>query len=135
MIKKEVFQVFTDNGIYLPEYQLGLVCDIIKSEGKNRSVLSLLDELVSSDAYKKYNNPAKGAYVIDINTYHKDVRKEVEQIDPVDGVVVRVWPSLYAAGKHFSGNKKKNAAGNIAKTIKGKTKTAYGWSWRFKKKE
>ena len=48
----------------------------------------------------------------------------------IDGEFVKEWESIYTASESISGVK--GSYGNIYSVCKGKTKTAYGFVWRYK---
>lgn len=53
------------------------------------------------------------------------VSREIEQIDPVSGMVVRVWPSLKSVREETGWD-----ASCISECCNGKRKTSHGYKWR-----
>ena len=126
--KKELFNFYAGQGIFLPQYHLDQVYDdVISRIRKGESIFKIMYELESSREYSSYNEPAKGAFSL---AQERDATKKgIISIDK-NGNETR-YESLYAAA--IALGKGKNGAGNISKAAKGRYKTIYGYSWRLDK--
>ena len=125
--KNQIFQFFSDRGIYLPAYALDKVhLDIIQRIRNKESIFTIMYDLETDKSYEKYNNPTKGAYVQTLE--REKTKKSVIGTSKENGEEIK-FDSLYAAAVWLG--KGKDAAGNIAKAAKGRTNSVYGYTWRW----
>lgn len=86
-------------------------------------------KLCNSDLLKQMGLIEKETQVKPTKRVNKLTSKPVLQYS-LDGEFIKEWDSIYAASESISGVK--GSYGNIYKCCKAKTKTAYGFVWRYK---
>jgi membrane protein insertase Oxa1/YidC/SpoIIIJ len=86
-------------------------------------------KLCNSDLLKHMGLVEKETQVKPTKRVNKITSKPVIQYT-IDGEFVKEWESIYTASESISGVK--GSYGNIYSVCKGKTKTAYGFVWKYK---
>jgi len=125
--KKELFFLLAQKEIYLPLFQLDKAFEILREQTKIIGPFKAIDALVDSEEFKQYNDIKKGAYVI--YKQKKEGAKAIVQSSK-SGEKVNEYESIYAAA--IALGKGSQGAGHISLCLNGKSKSAYGYVWKFK---
>jgi hypothetical protein len=126
-IKREIYELFSLRKIYLTMPILeSITAEIKHRSSKGESYFDLINEYTTNPSFEKYNKKEKGAYVLEPRERHI-TKRAVIRIDGYGNE--KEFESIYLACKETVGNI--NAAGNISKVCNGKTKSAYGYFWKW----
>ena len=129
-MKRELFNLLSLKGIYLTPYELTIAVSKLSSKDFSSVVESVneLEEYYYSQ--DKFRDPLQGAYVIE-NIHLQEVSKGAKKVvaTKIDGGEQKHYDSIYKASLDITGSK--NGCGNISKTIHGKKKTCYGFTFKF----
>lgn len=127
--KKELFNLLAEQGVYLPTYQLDKAEEMLKALTKTEGYFKAIELVENFYSNSKYTDKEKGAYMLE--NRHKNVfetvKKRVEAVNKKTKEVL-IFDSIYSAAIQLRGNK--NCAGNISDALKGRKKSAYGYTWK-----
>lgn len=129
--KKELYNLLAEHhNVYLPFYQLEQAYTMLKELTKTEGYFKAID--LVENAYndkKQYNDPSKGAYVLENKHYEyvKGLGKKIIAIDKQTGDEFE-YDSIYQASLDIVGDK--SGVGNISQAVNGKKKSVYGYIFK-----